>query len=231
MAEENDSITYYLSRTAKKNVNIVIKDDGLVHVSAPRYVSIDEINKIVYSKKDWIIKTQKNLKTKKIVHSNSIIESGAIIYFYGNPYVLKIIPSVSNSIKTDGNEFLFYVKKEHLNAQNYLRNELNKNLKKELTKTVTKCIQNYLELTSLSLDSIDVRVMKSRWGTCIPSKKKIIMNFNLIYCPMESIEYVALHEVTHLMHPNHSKRFYESIAMYMPDWKERKNLLKNYAIL
>ena len=106
MTEENDSITYYLSRTAKKNVNIVIKDDGLVHVSAPRYVSIAEINRIVYSKKDWIIKTQKNLKAKKIVHSNSIIESGSIIYFYGNPYVLKIIPSVSNSIKTDGNEFL-----------------------------------------------------------------------------------------------------------------------------
>ncbi|MBQ9279984.1 MAG: M48 family metallopeptidase [Clostridia bacterium] len=231
MASENDSIIYHLTRTSRKNINITIKNDGLVYVSAPKYVSLSEINRVVYSRRDWILEAQKNIKHKTVIKSDAPIRNGAIVYLYGTPLKLKVIPSVSNSIKVVQNELLFYVKKENIEDQNYKHTEFNKLLKKEIQKTVTKYIEKYLELTGLALEKIEVRMMKARWGTCIPAKKKIIMNYHLVHCPKEAIEYVALHEVTHLMHPNHSKRFYDSIALYMPDWKERKEILQDYCII
>ena len=67
--------------------------------------------------------------------------------------------------------------------------------------------------------------MKSRWGSCIPSRNKVIFNLNLIKTPMCCIEYVVLHELSHLKYQNHSKNFYNFISIFMPDWKERKKIL------
>ena len=67
--------------------------------------------------------------------------------------------------------------------------------------------------------------MKTRWGSCNPHKGYINLNLELIKNPKESIEYVVFHELSHLIHPNHSKEFYSYISAYMPDWKRRKEIL------
>jgi len=69
-------------------------------------------------------------------------------------------------------------------------------------------------------------MMKSRWGTC-RSSGKITLNLRLIELPEPCIEYIVMHELCHLMHPNHSKAFYSFLSVCMPDWKNRKNLLDN----
>ena len=69
---------------------------------------------------------------------------------------------------------------------------------------------------------IKVRYMTSRWGSCQSKRGVITLNSKLIEAPRNCIEYVVLHEFTHFIHPNHSKKFYDFVAMLMPDWKERK---------
>ena len=70
--------------------------------------------------------------------------------------------------------------------------------------------------------TVKVRYMTSRWGSCQPKRGVITLNSKLIEAPRNCIEYVVLHEFTHFIHPNHSKKFYDFVAMLMPDWKERK---------
>ena len=67
--------------------------------------------------------------------------------------------------------------------------------------------------------------MKTRWGSCNVKTKNINLNLELIKKPQECIEYVVLHELAHLKHPNHSKQFWEYVGMHMPDWKLRKKKL------
>ena len=74
------------------------------------------------------------------------------------------------------------------------------------------------------------RDMKSRWGSCIPSKNTITLNKQLVLAPRECVEYVVVHEYCHFLEPNHSKRFYEHVARHMPDWKERREKLKSVKI-
>ncbi len=77
------------------------------------------------------------------------------------------------------------------------------------------------------LPKIKVRNMKSRWGVCHISKKYITLNLQLLSKPMPCIEYVVLHEYAHFIQPNHSKKFWAVVEHYMPDYKERRKLLKS----
>lgn len=78
---------------------------------------------------------------------------------------------------------------------------------------------------------IRIRLMKSRWGSCIPSKGAVTFNALLAAVPRECVEYVVVHEFTHFLQPDHSKAFYQKLERFMPDWKVRKNELKKYAAL
>jgi predicted metal-dependent hydrolase len=70
--------------------------------------------------------------------------------------------------------------------------------------------------------------MKSRWGSCNPRTGNITLNLQLIEKPKICIEYVALHELTHLIYPNHGRGFHSFMTLHMPDWRERKRVLEEY---
>ena len=223
-------IEYTLTRTSRKNVNITVKNDGGIHVSAPKRVALTDINKIVLSKREWILNAQKNIKSKKVIKNDILLRNNATVYLYGTARKLLIVPCMKNFVAINGNTIVFYVKEEYSNDQKYKSSFFNKSLKNELLKDINKFANKYLKMLGLSLNEIELRSMKTRWGTCIPAKKKILFNSKLVHCPYEAIEYVVLHEIAHLIHPNHSKDFYNVIEKYMPDWKERKNLLQDYLI-
>ena len=75
---------------------------------------------------------------------------------------------------------------------------------------------------------ISVRSMKGKWGYCVPSKNHLVFNVNLVHYPKEVIDYVILHEYTHLKIANHSKAFYDFIEEVMPDYKKRITYLKEH---
>ena len=70
-----------------------------------------------------------------------------------------------------------------------------------------------------------IRNMKTRWGSCSIHSKKIRINLQLAAKPEECIEYVLVHELCHLLEPSHNERFYYFMALYLPDWENRKKKL------
>lgn len=84
----------------------------------------------------------------------------------------------------------------------------------------------YLKITNQEITRVTIKKTKTRWGSCNYVKKTINLNFNLVLRDIQAIEYVVLHEIAHLTHPNHSKEFYAYVASYMPDWKVREKRLK-----
>ena len=71
-----------------------------------------------------------------------------------------------------------------------------------------------------------VRWMKSRWGVCCPAKNRITLNKQLMGKPRAAMEYVVLHEYVHFLHPDHQAGFHAEMAKWMPDYRERRKLLK-----
>ncbi|MEG1069332.1 MAG: YgjP-like metallopeptidase domain-containing protein [Ruthenibacterium sp.] len=77
------------------------------------------------------------------------------------------------------------------------------------------------------LPILKVRLMKTRWGVCVPSKRQITLNLRLAEKPRAAVEYVVVHEYAHFLQPNHSAAFWAIVARLMPDYKARQALLKN----
>jgi predicted metal-dependent hydrolase len=72
-----------------------------------------------------------------------------------------------------------------------------------------------------------IKDYKSRWGVCFTKRGYIILNKQLFDKPIPAIEYVILHEYVHFLVPNHGSKFHKIMGKLMPDYKERRKLLKN----
>lgn len=75
---------------------------------------------------------------------------------------------------------------------------------------------------------LKLRTMKSRWGSCAWTTGTVTLNRRLYFAPPECLEYVALHELCHFVHHDHSPRFHALLDRLMPDWKQRKALLERW---
>ncbi len=97
---------------------------------------------------------------------------------------------------------------------------------KALAKAVLpKKIEYYSQLTGLKCTGVKITSAKTRFGSC-SGKNSICFSYLLMRHPEEAIDYVVLHELAHTRHHDHSKSFWKLVEKYMPDYKERKKLLR-----
>ena len=221
----NSTIEYTLVRKRIKNVYIQIKD-GKVIVKAPYSISKSKIDELISQKRDWISKrVLKNPPERKI----DTIDKN-YIYILNNKINIKYQKhSKSNIIvNLDENTCIVMLPQSFVNSKENAA-KVNKKIDNELKKLANKYIMNamekYIALTGLTPCEIKIRKFKSIWGNC-SSKKVIKINQNLIHYGIDQIEYVCLHEITHLKYMNHQKKFWNFVKKYMPNYKEISSELK-----
>lgn len=79
---------------------------------------------------------------------------------------------------------------------------------------------------NLDYNKLIINIIKGKWGYCNSRKKIIALNTNLIKRSLFEIDYVIVHELAHLVHPNHSKNFYQMVERYFKDYKKAEKMLK-----
>lgn len=106
--------------------------------------------------------------------------------------------------------------------------EVTKYQKKELEYKIYNYIKKYEPLLSVKVEKFSLRKMKTLWGSCSCQQRTIRFNTRLYFKDDEFIEYIVLHEMVHILVPNHSKKFYNIVARYMPNYKSiKKNSINN----
>ena len=206
-----------------KNITLKVKPTCEVILTAPLLTTDKHIEYILKKRKDWISKKvafyQENYKPqiKKYV-------SGENVKYLGKNYRLKIIQSEDEYVKLQRGYIQIFIKnKDSFDKKRRLLYEWYL-LKAE--KYFKKIILKYSKLINVNIQKVRIRQMKTRWGSCNSAKSYINLNSELIYKPSSCIEYVIFHELAHLIHPNHSREFYNYLSSYMPDWKRRKERLE-----
>jgi len=96
-----------------------------------------------------------------------------------------------------------------------------------LIESICQRVYPYFEQRGVQYPKLKYRDMVSRWGSCNASKGILTFNTRLRYAPKDVIEYVVLHEFTHFIQPNHSKKFYDELSKTCPDWKEKRRFLRS----
>lgn len=226
----NKTITFFIERKDVKNVNVNIKPDMTVVVSANNRVPLDFIEELIWKKAPWILKHVKGFeKVQPERKSEREYVSGESFKYLGKQYRLRVY-SVDQS-KEEGVKYLrgylhLYVKnsEDKIRKKNLLELWLRRRAEIVFHEQLEKA---YKKISKYNIDKpeISIRTMKARWGSALLDKQTIHLNFELIKAPKSCIEYVILHELIHFIHNNHSKAFYTMLDVTMPDWEDRKRIL------
>lgn len=226
---DGNAINYTLERKSVKNINLRIKADQSVFVSAPKDVAAKLVDAFVIEKSAYILRAIKRFKDKKRFETldNSFVD-GESVKLFGRNMRLKIKTASRNAVESDESYVTLFVKdsKNVEMKKRLLDTWLRKKCMEEVT-AICKKVYPKVKKYGIEFPEIQMREMVSRWGSCSPKKGFVTFNTALVTMPVSCIEYVVTHEFTHFLYPNHSKKFYEQLATFMPDWEERKRRLEN----
>lgn len=221
-------IEFELHRKNVKNINLNVKPDMTIVVSANEKVPLDYILGFVKNKAPWILKNVSYFKDVQPEHvSKKEYVSGETFKYLGKQYRLKVEETYEEEgVKYYQGFIYLYVKdkknfskKEKL-VREWFREKAELNFKESIER-VFMIIEKY----GIKKPEINIRTMKARWGSCIKDKNIILLNYELIKAPKFCIDYVILHELTHFRYTNHDGDFYNFMTSLMPDWKQRKEIL------
>lgn len=248
--EGQEEISYLLIRKNVKNINLRIKSDGSVVVSANPSVPKKYIDDFVRSKIPFIQKARASIEKNKNGTAERRFVSGEQIPYLGETLFLQVekadrrcIPmwleqvqqgSITNFSRNnqgeavyckDGYLYLYTVYEDDVMYKSQLYDSWQKIQTGNLCDKISRQYYPVFEKLGVAYPKINIRKMSSRWGSCIPGKQKITFNSLLLEKPLDSIEYVVVHEFSHFIHPNHSRAFYQFVGQILPDWKMRKEKL------
>ena len=232
VSADGRQITYFLEQKQVKNLNLRIRKDGNVYVSANPLVPVQEIDQFVAQKSDYILRAVNQFKQmQQYQPAPKRYVSGETFYIQGRGLRLTVSQSEKESLISDG-VFLYlkvkdpenYEKKRKL-VRKYLDQQCRDIFQEELSH-----LYPLFEKYGVAKPQLRIRDMDTRWGSCLAKKGIITLNKRLLEVPRNCIEYVVMHELCHLVHPNHSKQYYQFLTMMMPDWKQRKEALDKYAL-
>ena len=205
----------------KKTLSIIIRDQKVI-LSAPKHVSDQEINKILESKFAWI---QKKLTIEKedFKLNKKYYTSGEIFLYLGKEYYLDIKKNTKSDIYISHNKLI--IETTNFDDNNLVKNEIRSWYMKKAKERIELIHKHYEIIMNLKSNKLIFGEYKSKWGSC-NIKKVISYDWRIIMSPITVINYIVVHEISHLLHPNHSKYFWSLVEKYIKDYKEPRKWLR-----
>lgn len=227
LGSKNGIVNVNIVRKPIKNVHLKVFRDMSVNLSIPVSVSEEWVAKFLTERISWVNKQITKYKESSGYNNLSNIINGSSTQLLGKDMRIFKKASLSNSIvvaEKSINVFLKDINDEDL---------ANKLFSKWWRQKALCIFQNELDILYSSIFKkydipkpiISIKKMKTLWGSCTKVKGKITLNEYLLKADIRCIQYVILHELTHLMYNYHNSDFYNFLTVQMPDWQERKKQL------
>ncbi len=193
---------------------------GAVKIAAPTRLNLDTIRIYAISKLSWIKKQRIKIKAQKREAPREYITKESH-YFKGKRYLLKVIEhNAAPSVILKHNKIELYIRPETPSEKR--KEILDEWYRAELKIMVQKYITKWEKKIGVKVNDFGVKKMKTKWGTCNIAAKRIWLNLELAKKPTTCLEYIVVHELTHLLERNHNSRFVAFMNKFLPNWKELK---------
>lgn len=216
-------IEYQLTYSSRKSLGITVTPDLKVLIKAPVGAQIDKIKERLRKKAPWIIKQQSYFISFHPKQPARKYIGGETHLYLGRQYRLKIEICKIEGVKLKG-QFIIVQTPDKSRVKHLLKEWYLSHAKARCAVIAQPLIERFKK-HHVQPSSIIMKDMATRWGSCT-AKGKIILNPELIKAPKGCIEYVIIHELCHLVHHDHTKRFFELQSKEMPDWEKWKMKLE-----
>ena len=233
-------IEYEWTRGKRKTIGISISPDGGISVKAPLEITKEQIRQCMLQKGRWIVQKKKEIeqrqRERKVQNPDRHFEEGDFLSYLGQQYVLrkKWVSSINGKQRNDNlaqikrleNEreiCLIYTGSDWTEADR--KDVLEQWYREEARKYLTERVKVYSRRIPCEYGRIFIKNQKTCWGSC-STKGNLNFNWRIMMAPAEIIDYLVVHELCHRIEMNHSDAFWKLVEKQLPDYKERRQWLK-----
>jgi len=213
-------------RKAIKNLHLsVCPPDGHVRLAVPLHMTDDNVRLAVITRLSWIRKQQANFQAQPRQSEREMV-TGESHYVFGKRYRLEVIERRGRHeviIKNNSTLQLF------VNPGTSTQNRalvLTEWYRKQLKARIPDLLKHWEPVIGEQVTAWGIKKMKTKWGSCNISQRRIWLNLELAKKQIECLEYVLVHELVHLLERHHSDRFKAYMDKYLPQWQRCRDILK-----
>lgn len=187
--------------------------DGKVTLSGPPYVRERDYMAFIRDKEDWIIK---NLA---VMPEKTLVAAGAVLVYRGSPVTVAMASQRGVRLAGDA----IYVARTSRSIGASIKGFL----KSQARDALAHASDRYAAQLGVGYSALVLRDTRSRWGSC-SSQGQLMYSWRLIMAPPDILDYVAAHEVAHLIEMNHSRAFWNVVARLYPDYEKAREWLRSH---
>lgn len=208
-------------RSNRKTLKVTVDSLGKVTVCAPKNCDEERIFAFLKAKERWILRHKTKAESFCVRLPSENLE-GYVFLLLGREHTLVL--TESRFVRLDASSRTIFLPRKNA------RERLVKWLKENALRIFSEVVQAQATRMQTRFSSVRVSSARATWGTCTHDNK-ISFSFRLLYAPKAVIEYVAVHELAHTLHKNHSREFWRTVERYVPDYKNKRKWLKDRGFL
>ncbi len=207
-------------RKVQKNMYLTVLPDGTPRVTCPTRTSDAAIDRFLTAHAEWLKKRREAVLTRADRFQN--FSEGERVPLWGRLLTLEIRPERPYGGTVDGEKLVL---RAPLDSTQQEREELIKSFRRsQMVAALPPLLRFWQEKIGVACTSFHVREMTSRWGSCSTRTGRLCFNLRLSEKGLRCLEYVVVHELCHLVVPNHSAAFWNCVAKCLPNWRELRSL-------
>ena len=226
-------VAYAFRRGKRRTIGMAIGPDGL-EVSAPRWVTLGEVESALHEKADWIARklVEMQERQQQLGAARIVWADGVVLPYLGDQ--LKVVLDSSSTLKKNSAQFEPSEAGMHtlrlglpINAEpQQIRDAVQAWLMRQAKALFVERLNHYAPQLGVQWQRVSLSSAATRWGSA-SANGAIRLNWRLVHHKRDVIDYVVAHELSHLRVMDHSPRFWETVQSVMPDYAQLRRVLKD----
>lgn len=219
-------INYGLRRARRRSIGLLVGADG-VSVSAPRWVSLAEIEAALREKGGWLLRklAEFDERARRAEAARIDWRDGTALPFLGQEITVRLDPSAGSEL-LDAAELALRVPLQPSAAPEQVRDAVRGWLERQARRVFAERCAEYAPRLGVRMTRLGLSSAATRWG-CAGADGSILLNWRLIHFSLPVIDYVVAHELAHLREMNHSARFWAVVRSVLPGYEAARDLLRD----
>lgn len=233
-------IAYEFNRSQRRTIGLSVGPDGL-SVRAPRHTPMHEVEALLHSKAAWVLDKLQRARARagELAQAKTTWANGADIRFLGHRVCLQLDPTHSFAQvgavlepPADGAPDRVATLRLGLSqnaSETQIRDAVQAWLMRQAKRVFAERLNHFAPQLGVGYQTLRLSNASTRWGSA-SADGTIRLNWRLIHLPMDMVDYVVVHELSHLRHMDHSPQFWGVVAGVLPDHKQRRRALRQSSL-
>lgn len=221
-------LDYRLLRSKRRTVGFLIDDDGL-RVTAPKWITVAEIELAISAKQAWIFRKINEQRDRSVRRLKPPMEwrDGAKLPYLGNDVTLRIDDRGNLGIRFDEEMGELHVSLPGSATEQQLKDRVQGWLQTEARRVFAERLEIYAEKLGVEFKSFALSSASTQWGSCT-ADGRVRLNWRLMHFALPNIDYVVAHELSHLREMNHGPQFWATVQSVLPEFESARKALRDH---